>query len=103
EGQGRIRSCMGDEWGLLCPIPAAGAVQYRARGGGRSCTHGAAPIWRVVDGSLNLADCYVDFRRITSLSPTFLGTGGRVSSLTDTAVKALQDQLFRFWTHREPQ
>jgi hypothetical protein len=54
------------------------------------------------DGSLGLPECYIDFRRITSLSPDFLTRGRRVASLTETARKALQDQLFRFWTHRDP-
>lgn len=54
------------------------------------------------DVALQLPDSYADFRRITSLSPAFLATERRVASLTEKAVKAFQDQLFRFWTHRDP-
>jgi hypothetical protein len=55
------------------------------------------------DTSLGLPDSYVDFRRITSLAPAFLATGRPLTSLTEIAVKAFQSQLFRFWTHRDPQ
>jgi hypothetical protein len=37
------------------------------------------------DVSLGLPDCYIDFRRISSLSPESLTAGRRVASLTETA------------------
>jgi hypothetical protein len=48
-----------------------------------------------------LAEGYVDFRRITSLSPAFLAAATRLVSLTPEAVQALQFQFFRFLTRRD--
>jgi|ERR1019366_1227484 hypothetical protein len=50
------------------------------------------------DGGLE--EAYVDFRRITSLSPSFLVPGNRLSALAPVAVLALQAQIFRHFTHR---
>jgi hypothetical protein len=49
-----------------------------------------------------LPEAYVDFRRLTSLAPAFLTNAQRLTSLTVEAVRALQAQLFRFLTRREP-
>jgi len=47
-----------------------------------------------------LEEAYVDFRRITSLSPAFLDAQDRLAALTPQALLALQAQLFRHFTHR---
>ena len=48
-----------------------------------------------------MPDAYVDFRRITSLTPDFLSISDRLSSLSEESVKALQFHLFRFLTRRD--
>ncbi len=48
-----------------------------------------------------LDEAYVDFRRLTSLSPHFLATASRLRSLSGEGVRALQFGFFRFLTHHE--
>jgi hypothetical protein len=48
-----------------------------------------------------LPEAYVDFRRLTSLSPDFLPVEKRIAALAVESVKALQAQFFRFLTRRD--
>jgi hypothetical protein len=51
-------------------------------------------------GGGDLEEAYVDFRRITALSPAFLDPRDRLAALSPDALRALQAQLFRHFTHR---
>jgi hypothetical protein len=48
-----------------------------------------------------LPESYVDFRRITSLEPTYLEPTKRIASLSDAAVSLLQLLFFRYLTRLE--
>lgn len=48
-----------------------------------------------------LPECYVDFRRICTVTPTWVDSAHRVASLTMLARQAMQLQFFRFFARVE--
>lgn len=53
------------------------------------------------DASRNIDESYIDFRRITCITPELLQQGTRLASLSDPGVQAIHERLFRFLTHRD--
>ena len=53
------------------------------------------------DAAVEFPESYVDFGRITCLSPEFLSAGRRLLSMTEEFVTGLHFQLIQFFTRRE--
>ncbi len=53
------------------------------------------------DYPMRMGESYVDFRRLSTVHPTFVNPLMRVASLTERAADALLAQLFLFFTRRD--
>jgi hypothetical protein len=58
-------------------------------------------IFFYLPGHADFGEGYVDFRRVTCLTPSFLDDATRIASLSSDALMALQRQLLLYLTRRE--